>query len=54
MLHNTVGGERPVYKPKRRWIEVVEDDSKKQGIRNLKRKIVSREVLIGCVKDIKA
>jgi hypothetical protein len=28
-LYNTIGGGRPVHKPKRRWIETVEDDSKK-------------------------
>jgi hypothetical protein len=35
ILHNTMGGERHVGKPRRRWIEAVEGDYKKiLSIRN--------------------
>jgi hypothetical protein len=43
ILYNTIGGKRPVGKPKRRWTEAVEDDSKKiLGTRNWKREAMDR------------
>jgi hypothetical protein len=29
ILYNTIGGKRPVEKPKKRWTEAVDEDSKK-------------------------
>jgi hypothetical protein len=35
MLYDKIGGKRPVGKPKRRWIEAVEENAKKMlSIRN--------------------
>jgi hypothetical protein len=39
LLYNTNGGKRPVSKPKRRWNEAVEENSRKiLGIRNWKKR----------------
>jgi len=40
----TIGGRRPVGKPKRRWIYAVEEESKKiLSIRKWKRETVARQ-----------
>jgi hypothetical protein len=39
ILHNTIGGKRPVGKPKRRWTEAIGEESEKiLGIEKWKKK----------------
>ena len=41
--YTTIGGKRPVAKPKTRWNEAVEEDSKKKlGIRNQRTEVLNR------------
>jgi hypothetical protein len=54
MLYNTPGGKRPVDKPKRRWIEAVEQDCKKTlGTCNWKTEAMNRQVWQGYLQEAK-
>jgi hypothetical protein len=54
ILHNTIAGQRPVAKPKRRWIEAVEEDSKKMlGTRNWKREAMDRQGWRVYIQEVK-
>jgi hypothetical protein len=55
MLYDTIGGKRPISKPKRRWIEAVKEDSRKiLGIGNWKREALDRQVWKGYLHKAKA
>jgi hypothetical protein len=55
ILYNSSGGNLPVSKLKIRWIETVEEDTKKiPSIRNWKREAMDRQGWRGYIKDNKA
>ena len=55
ILHNTVGGKRPVGKPKRRRVEPVEKNYKKiLGVINWQREAMYRQVWRGYIQEAKA
>jgi hypothetical protein len=55
ILYNTIGGQRHVGKPRRRWTEAVEEDSKKiLGTRYWKREAMDRQVWRLYIQEAKA
>jgi hypothetical protein len=55
VLHDTIGGKRPVGKPKRRGIEAIEENSRKiLSIGNWKREQMDRQVWRSYLQEAKA
>jgi hypothetical protein len=55
ILYTTIGGRRRVGKPRKRWIDTVEEDAKKlMGVRNWKRTHQDREKWKGLIREAKA
>ena len=54
MFYNTIGGRRPLGKPKRRWIAEVEDNSRKVlSARHWKEKLSVYKVWRGYIQEAK-
>jgi hypothetical protein len=55
MLYNTIGGKLPLGKPKRRWIEAVEENAKTiLSIQYWEREAVVRRVWRGYIQEARA
>jgi hypothetical protein len=55
ILHTTIAGRRRVGKPRKRWIDAVEEDAKElMGVRNWKRIAQDREEWRGLIREAKA
>jgi hypothetical protein len=55
ILYSTLGGRRCVGKPRKRWIDAVEEDAKKlMGVRNWKGTAQDREEWRGLIREAKA
>jgi hypothetical protein len=51
-IYSTIGGRRRVGKPRKRWIDAVEEDAKKKlCVRNWKRTAQDREECRGLITD---